>query len=160
MADAGSRVRLERSQSPPTGGDANEPPVHSRGEDDGAVGTPVGAAPFLRLANRLKGAAGSVDLFQLAVGEESDEPAVGRPEGIGRSLGALERLRRQAAKRTHVKPPLAVHPDHHHRQPPALRRKRQGRIEIVELGVRRKLERRAQGLRRFGRAPDVANDGD
>src|SRR5664280_3355346 len=60
-----------------------------------AVGAPRGVADLLRRPAR------DLDLLQLAFREEGEEPAVGRPEGPRRALGAGQRLRGQRVERSY-----------------------------------------------------------
>ena len=65
-------------------------------EEDHALRAPGPVGARRRVADLLRRPARDVDLLELAVREEAEEPAVGRPEGARRSLRAGERLRRRA----------------------------------------------------------------
>src|SRR3954465_8681400 len=62
------------------------------GEYDHVVAVPASAPSERRVTDRLNRSAAGSDLLEFAIGEESDEPAVGRPERIDPLLGTRQRL--------------------------------------------------------------------
>src|SRR5262245_51988745 len=61
-------------------------------KENHAVAVPGAACRAQRLAERSYRPARDLDLSELAAGKETDEAAVGRPEGESRALRAGERL--------------------------------------------------------------------
>ena len=76
---AASRV-VTGAGAPPAAETRNSPLVRVRRKHDGAVAVPGPAYSGARVAQGHRRPAGDVDLLQLALGKEADEPAVGRPE--------------------------------------------------------------------------------
>ncbi len=78
---------------PAAGRHAKEGRGRDRAEDDRPVAIPRAADAPVRITDRQDRAAGGIHALQLPVGEESDEAAVGRPEGEGGVFRADDRLR-------------------------------------------------------------------
>src|SRR5579872_6998895 len=64
--------------------------MNSWRKQDDAVAVPSAAASKGSIAEILHDSAHGVDLLQLAIREEPNESAVGRPEGIGSVVGARQ----------------------------------------------------------------------
>ena len=102
-ADAGlfaRRIELhERHRRASGRGDALDRIVRPAVEEDHASGAPAfRRSPSARRRSSAR-AAGHLDLLELPLGDEAEEPAVGRPEGPRRPLRPRERLRRQRIQR-------------------------------------------------------------
>ena len=69
-----------RRRRPAGGGDAPDRVGSDAVEEDHAFGAPGAVGPGRGVADLLRRTAGDVDLLELPVGEEAEEPAVGRPE--------------------------------------------------------------------------------
>src|SRR5262245_24210407 len=76
-------------------------------EEDHALSIPGPAAAFRHIAKRLRRSARGVDSLELAIGEESDGTAVGRPEGEGGILRAGKRLHGERIQGTDPEETLA-----------------------------------------------------
>src|SRR5580700_1563192 len=68
-------------------GDAEDHVVDAGSKQDDAVTVPTASAAVGSVAEALHDATGSLHLFQFAAGEEADELAVRRPEGIVSAFG-------------------------------------------------------------------------
>ena len=88
MRGVQSGVKLRNlNWSAPAGAHAHERRCGSRREQDHSIRTPGTAATERYVTNYLCRAAFEVDRFELALGEESEGTAVGRPEGKSRAVG-------------------------------------------------------------------------
>ena len=84
-------------------------PAGARREHDDIVTIPRSAAAVGRVAQRLRGTAAGGDFLQLALREESDVAAIGRPERIRGVLGERHRLSLKRIHRTQPELPFSVH---------------------------------------------------
>src|ERR1017187_3731571 len=82
-------------------------------EQNIAAGTPGAAASGQGVAEDLDRPSRTVDLFQLGIGKESDEPAVRRPEGIVGSIGAGESSRLRGVERADPDLLLSIFDENH-----------------------------------------------
>ena len=73
---------------PPPSGDRGQDAVHRGGEDDGPGAAPAASPRLHRIADRLDTPVGERHLVQLALREEGDPAAVGRPERVAGAPGA------------------------------------------------------------------------
>src|SRR5437016_10461009 len=108
------RQRSDGRRSSPRGGNLEKRFRKSRREYDGAICAPASAAPYGRITNRKSCAARDVRPFQLAIREESDGAAVGRPEGEARFFGTRDQFRRELVEGTHKELILPVRPGREH----------------------------------------------
>ena len=117
------RVGLGRDGgSPPGGRDAVDGLVARAVEEDDALRTPGAVGASGRVADLLRRAARDLDLLELPLGEESEEPAVRRPERPRGVLGAGEGLRREGVERPDPDAALAARVGRVERERPAVRR--------------------------------------
>ena len=89
-------VRQQRGQGhrlAALGGDTHQRRIAVRRKDDGPVRVPGTAEEQRGIGHLSDGAALEVNPFELATRPKADRPAVGRPEWILSTVGALEQLR-------------------------------------------------------------------
>ena len=101
----------DRHRAAAAGRDLLHPANHGRREQDGALRIPAAAAPAGRVAQRERRPGIHVEALQLAVGEEPDRAAVGRPERERRLLGARQRFGRQRVQAPQPQLPAAARVD-------------------------------------------------
>ena len=88
------------------------------GEEDGSVRSPRGRRPGQGVGHRLRRAAPGLDAFQLAVREEPDRAAVGRPEWPARPFRARQCVRARGVEGPHPQRGLPVVVGHEREAPP------------------------------------------
>ena len=101
MLDPRPLERRHRHGCPAGGGHAVDRFPRAQRKENHAVRVPGSSQPRKGFAQHQGGATGGVDLVQLSIGEEAQEPAVGRPEGMRRRLGPRERPGGEGVERPH-----------------------------------------------------------
>ena len=124
--------------------DLRQSAERSRREDDHVVHAPARASAVGRVADGLHGPAGRGDLLQLVVGEEPDEPAVGRPEGTDRLIRSGQGLDAEPVHAADPEQPFSVRAARREGERRAVGRKCKGSVLRLEVHLWRKLDRRAQ----------------
>src|ERR1700757_3941803 len=104
------RQRSEWSRRSARGGNLKKRFRESRREHDGAIRAPAAAAPHGCIANRKSSAARDVRPLQLAIREECDRAAVGRPEGKTRFFGTRDRFRHELVEGAQKELVLSLRP--------------------------------------------------
>jgi hypothetical protein len=96
--------------------DAIERTSNGRGKNNDAVAVPGASVSRRHIAKDPNHSAGDVYGLQLSLGEETDVPAVRRPEGERGALGAIERLRAGRGEGSNPQHALSVALDRDERQ--------------------------------------------
>ena len=98
---ARTKASVTGDATPPARGHAIERTARSRRENDGALAVPGSSLSGRCVTHPVRGPTLHVDGLQRTIREESDETAVGRPEGERRIIGARERACLQAVQCPH-----------------------------------------------------------
>ena len=126
----------------------------SRGEQDHSTRSPGAPATERYVTNYLRRAYVEVDGFELALGEESEGTAIGRPERKNRALGAGQCMRFQPVRGAYPERRLAVSARGRKRDRRTIGRKhrRTGRIACqIECGLLRRINDGADRTRGLSR---------